>query len=96
MARCRNHRLQQWLQFFGLPPSSCPSSLAVGFIDMETEEKSESASYESSDGESGSDSEGGVVLRGVCFGITWSLAAAGNDLRVGKELLFSKPKIVVK
>ena len=25
-----------------------------------------------------------------------SLAAAGNDLRVGKQLLFSKPKIVVK
>ena len=25
-----------------------------------------------------------------------SLAAAGNNLRVGKQLLFSKPKIVVK
>ena len=58
LARCRNHRLQQWLQFFGLPPPPCPSSLAVGFIDMETEEKSESVSYESSDRESGSDSEG--------------------------------------
>ena len=59
LAGCRNHRLQQWLQFFGLPPPPCPSSLAVGFIDMETEEKSESASYESSDGESGSESDGG-------------------------------------
>ena len=59
MVGCKNHRLQQWLQFFGLPPPPCPSSLAVGFIDMETEEKFESASYESSDGELGSDSEGG-------------------------------------
>ena len=59
LAGCRNHRLQQWLQFFGLPPPPCPSSLVVGFIDMEMEEKSESASYESSDGESESNSEGG-------------------------------------
>ena len=36
------------------------------------------------------------VERSLLWEITGSLAAAGNDLRVGKELLFSKPKIVVK
>ena len=36
------------------------------------------------------------VERSLLWKITGSLAAAGNDLRVGKELLFSKPKIVVK
>ena len=36
------------------------------------------------------------VERSLLWKITGSLAAAGNDLRVGKQLLFSKPKIVVK
>ena len=36
------------------------------------------------------------VERSLLWEITVSLAAAGNDLRVGKQLLFSKPKIVVK
>ena len=36
------------------------------------------------------------VERSLLWEITRSLAAAGNDLRVGKQLLFSKPKIVVK
>ena len=36
------------------------------------------------------------VERSLLWEITGSLAAAGNDSRVGKELLFSKPKIVVK
>ena len=36
------------------------------------------------------------VERSLLWEITGSLAAAGNDLRVGKELLFSKPKIAVK
>ena len=36
------------------------------------------------------------VERSLLWEITGSLAAASNDLRVGKELLFSKPKIVVK
>ena len=36
------------------------------------------------------------VERSLLWEITGSLAAAGHDLRVGKELLFSKPKIVVK
>ena len=36
------------------------------------------------------------VERSLLWEITGSLAAAGNDLRVGKELLFSKPKIIVK
>ena len=36
------------------------------------------------------------VERSLLWEITGSLAAAGNDLRVGKQLLFSKPKIVVK
>ena len=36
------------------------------------------------------------VERSLLWEITRSLAAAGNDLRVGKELLFFKPKIVVK
>ena len=36
------------------------------------------------------------VERSLLWEITGSLAAAGNDLRIGKELLFSKPKIVVK
>ena len=36
------------------------------------------------------------VERSLLWEITGSLTAAGNDLRVGKELLFSKLKIVVK
>ena len=36
------------------------------------------------------------VERSLLWEIMESLAAAGNDLRVGKQLLFSKPKIVVK
>ena len=36
------------------------------------------------------------VERSLLWEITGSLAAAGKDLRVGKQLLFSKPKIVVK
>ena len=36
------------------------------------------------------------VERSLLWEITGSLAAADNDLRVGKQLLFSKPKIVVK
>ena len=36
------------------------------------------------------------VERSLLWEITGSLTAAGNDLRVGKELLFSKSKIVVK
>ena len=36
------------------------------------------------------------VERSLLWEITGSLAAAGNDSRVGKQLLFSKPKIVVK
>ena len=36
------------------------------------------------------------VERSLFWEITGSLAAAGNDSRVGKQLLFSKPKIVVK
>ena len=35
------------------------------------------------------------VERSLLWEITGSLAAAGNDSRVGKQL-FSKPKIVVK
>ena len=36
------------------------------------------------------------VERSLLWEITGSLAATGNDLRVGKQLLFSKPKIVIK
>ena len=36
------------------------------------------------------------VERSLLWEITGNLAATGNDLRVGKQLLFSKPKIVVK
>ena len=36
------------------------------------------------------------VERSLLWEITGSLAAAGNDSRVGKQFLFSKPKIVVK
>ena len=36
------------------------------------------------------------IERSLLWEITWSLAAAGNDLRVGNQLLFSKPKIVIK
>ena len=36
------------------------------------------------------------VERRLLWEITGSLAAAGNDSRVGKQLLFSKTKIVVK
>ena len=36
------------------------------------------------------------VEKSLLWEITGSLAAAGNDSRVGKQLLFSKPKIVVK
>ena len=36
------------------------------------------------------------VERSLLWEITGSLAAAGNDSRVRKQLLFSKPKIVVK
>ena len=36
------------------------------------------------------------VERSLLWEITRSLAATGKDLRVGKQLLFSKPKIVVK
>ena len=36
------------------------------------------------------------VERSLLWEITGSLAAAGNDLRVGNQLLFSKPKIVIK
>ena len=36
------------------------------------------------------------VERSLLWEITESLAAAGNDSRVGKQFLFSKPKIVVK
>ena len=36
------------------------------------------------------------VEKSLLWKITGSLAAAGNDLRVGKQLLFSKPKIIVK
>ena len=36
------------------------------------------------------------VERSLLWEITGNLATADNDLRVGKQLLFSKPKIVVK
>ena len=36
------------------------------------------------------------VEKSLLWEITGSLAAAGNDSRVGKQFLFSKPKIVVK
>ena len=36
------------------------------------------------------------VERSLLWEITGSLAAAGNDLRVGNQLLFSKPKIIIK
>ena len=36
------------------------------------------------------------VERSLLWEITESLAAAGNDLRVGNQLLFSKPKIIIK
>ena len=36
------------------------------------------------------------VERNLLWEITGSLATAGNDLRVGKQLLFSKPKIIIK
>ena len=36
------------------------------------------------------------VERSFLWKIPRSLAAAGNDLRVGNQLLFSKPKIVIK
>ena len=36
------------------------------------------------------------VERSLLWEITGSLAAVGNDSRVGKQFLFSKPKIVVK
>ena len=36
------------------------------------------------------------VERSLLWKITGSLAAAGNDLRVGIQLLFSKPKIIIK
>ena len=36
------------------------------------------------------------VERSLLWEITGSLAAAGNDLGVGNQLLFSKPKIVIK
>ena len=36
------------------------------------------------------------VERSLLWEITGSLAAAGNDLRVGNQLLFSKPWIIIK
>ena len=36
------------------------------------------------------------VERSLLWEITGSLAAAGNDLRVGIQLLFSKSKIIIK
>ena len=36
------------------------------------------------------------IERSLLWEITGSLAAVGNDLRIGKQLLFSKPKIIVK
>ena len=36
------------------------------------------------------------VERSLLWEITGNLAAAGNDLRVGNQLLFSKPKIIIK
>ena len=36
------------------------------------------------------------VERSFLWEITGSLAVAGKDLRVGNQLLFSKPKIIVK
>ena len=36
------------------------------------------------------------VERSLLWEITGSLAAAGNDLRVGNQLLFSKTKIIIK
>ena len=36
------------------------------------------------------------VERSLLWKISGSLAAAGNDLRVGNQLLFSKPKIIIK
>ena len=36
------------------------------------------------------------VERSLLWKITGSLAAVGNDLRVGNQLLFSKTKIVIK
>ena len=36
------------------------------------------------------------VERSLLWEITGSLAAAGNDLRVGNQLLFSKSKTIIK
>ena len=36
------------------------------------------------------------VERSLLWEITGSLAAAGNDLRVGNQLFFSKSKIIIK
>ena len=44
-----------------MTPPPCPSSPALGFIDMETEEGFENANFESSEGKIGSESEGGPV-----------------------------------
>ena len=36
------------------------------------------------------------VERNLLWEITGSLAAAGNDLRIGNQLLFSETKIIIK